>query len=132
MILVDTSVWIDYLRSKSNPKSDQLDRILDLKIPFGITGQIYQEVLQGVSTGKDFNSLKIYFSTFTIYSPLDERESYLQAAHIFFLCRKRGVTVRSSIDCLIVQIAREHHLKLLHHDKDFDYICKVVGGVEVL
>ena len=130
MILIDTSVWIDFLQARNNEKTEKLNKILELNIPFGITGQIYQEVLQGAATGKDFNTLKRYFDTFALYTPLDERESYAKAAQIYFLCRKKGITVRSTADCLIVQIARERRLKLLHNDKDFDYMCRAVGGFE--
>ena len=130
MILVDTSVWIDFLQVRNNKKTRQLDKILDLNIPFGITGQIYQEVLQGAGTEKDFNALKQYFDTFVLYAPLDERVSYAKAAQIFFLCKRKGITVRSTVDCLIVQVARERRLKLLHNDRDFDAIGKVIGGIE--
>ena len=130
MILVDTSVWIDFLQVRGNEKTEKLNRIMDLNIPFGITGQIYQEVLQGARTKKDFNLLKQYFDTFVLYTPLDDRVSYAKAAQIFFLCKKKGITVRSTADCLIVQIAREHRLKLLHNDKDFDEIEKAIGGIE--
>ena len=130
MILVDASVWIDFLQTRNNEKTDKLNRILDLNIPFGITGQIYQEVLQGAATEKDFNALKQYFDTFVLYAPLDERGSYAKAAEIFFLCKKKGITVRSTADCLIVQIARERRLKLLHNDRDFDHIGKAIGGVD--
>ena len=73
MILVDTSVWIDFLQSRDNESTEKLNSILDLNIPFGVTGQIYQEILQGAKTEKDFNKLKQYFDTFVLYSPLDER-----------------------------------------------------------
>ena len=131
MILIDTSVWIDFLQARNNEKTEKLNKVLDLHIPFGITGQIYQEVLQGAGTEKDFNALKQYFDTFVLYAPLDERGSYAKAAQIFFLCRKKGITVRGTAGCLIVQIAREHRLKLLHNDKDFDHICRAIGGVEI-
>jgi predicted nucleic acid-binding protein len=126
VILVDTSVWIDFLKNVQNEATDKLNTVLDLRIPFGITGHIYQELLQGVSAPADFQRLKEYLDTFTLYAPLHERDSYAEAARIYFSCRRKGITVRSSIDCLIVQIAREHNLKLLHNDRDFDQIKKVV------
>ena len=61
----------------------------------------------------------------------NEKESYSKAANIYFQCRKKGVTVRSSIDCLIVQIAIEHGLKLLHNDKDFEKISTVIKKIEL-
>ena len=130
MVLVDTSILIDFLRDKSGAQASKFNTILELNIPFGITSHIYQELLQGSATQKDFDTLKKYLDTFTIYAPQDEKESYAQAAHIYFLCRKEGIAVRSTIDCLIVQIAREHRLKLLHNDKDFDNIKKAVKDIE--
>ncbi len=130
MILVDTSVLIDFFSNKSNSATDKLTNIIELNIPFGITSHIYQEMLQGTATRKDFDTLKKYLNTFTFYMAKDEKQSYGEAARIYFNCRKQGITVRSSIDCLIVQIAREHNLKLLHNDKDFDHIKKVISDLE--
>ena len=130
MILVDTSVFIDFLSEKNNSATDKLHTIIDLKIPFGITSQIYQELLQGTASQKDFDVLKKYLNTFNFYAAKDEKRSYEEAARIYFQCRKQGITVRSSVDCLIVQIVRENSLKLLHHDKDFDNIKKVISDLE--
>ena len=59
------------------------------------------------------------------FNPKDEVASYEQAANIYFLCRKKGVPIRSTIDCLIAQTAIERDLYLLHNDKDFDRISSV-------
>jgi hypothetical protein len=130
MVLVDTSVLIDFLKSVENPATVKLNEIIELNIPFGITSHIYQELLQGVLSRKDYTSLKKYLDTFIFFHPLDSKESYAGAADIYFLCRKKGITVRSSTDCLIVQIAIEHGLKLLHNDKDFENIKKAIKGLE--
>lgn len=130
MILVDTSILIDYLRDKNDPKLGKFNEILELNIPFGICGVIYQELLQGAATQDDFDTLKKYLDTFTFYFPQNQKETYAEAAHIYFLCRRKGIAIRSTIDCLIVQIAREHNLKLLHNDKDFDNIKKVIKDIE--
>jgi len=130
MILVDTSILIDFLKDKRNSEIDKFNTILEMGIPFGITSHIYQELLQGSATQRDFKTLQRYLDTFIIYSPKDQKQSYAEAAYIYFLCKKRGITVRSTIDCLIVQIAREHGLKLLHNDRDFDNIRKVIKDIE--
>lgn len=130
MILVDTSVLVDYLKGRSNHAVKKLDSVFAMNIPFGITFHIYQELLQGAATPKEFTVLKSYLDAFIFYSVTEGRESYAKAAEIFFSCRKRGITVRSSIDCLIVQIALENGLKLLHNDRDFDNIGKVAGKLE--
>ena len=132
MVLVDTSVFLDFLNKKDNTAVKKFNTVLELKIPFGITGHIYQEILQGAATKKDFDVLKDYLDTFTFYAPLDSRQTYAKAAQIYFDCRRKGLTIRSTIDCLIVQIVREHKLQLLHNDKDFDAIKTVVTDIKFL
>lgn len=122
MYLVDTSVWIDYFRNKQNKAVDFFCTILDKKYPFGITSIIYQEMLQGVQTEQDFIKLSNYLMTQRFYHPADQVETYNQAAKIYFNCRKKGITVRSTVDCLIAQISIENDLILIHHDKDYEFI----------
>ncbi len=126
VILVDTSVLIDYLRGADNSAVEQFQHVLDHNLPFGISSLIYLEVLQGVRTEKDFDSVKSYLETHRFYSLQDEKESYASAARIYFLCRKKGITINSTVDCLIAQTAIENDLALLHNDADFDRMRKVV------
>jgi predicted nucleic acid-binding protein len=126
LILVDTSVMIDYLTGNENDAMYKFQYILDNNIPFGINPFIYQEVLQGVRTEKDFDKVKKYLDTQRFYSLKDEKESFASAAKIYFRCRKKGITVNSTIDCLIAQTTIENNLYLLHNDSDFDNIAKVV------
>jgi hypothetical protein len=130
MILVDTSVLIDFLRGRSSEPCDKFDSVIAANIPFGISVQVYQEALQGCRSDKDFAVLKDYLDSLTFYSVQNGRETYAQAAHLYFLCRRKGITVRSSIDCLIAQIAVENNLKLLHNDRDFEQIAKVENRLE--
>ena len=131
MYLVDTSVWIDYLRDRQNSATKILSTILDKKIPFGITSFIYQEILQGAPSHDAFEELKSYFSTQKFFHPKHENETFQSAAYLYFLCRRKGITIRSSIDCLIAQIAIEHKLVLLHHDQDYEKISKVIPELEL-
>lgn len=125
MVLVDTSVLIDYLRGADNGAVRRLQRILDAGIAFGISPLTYLEVLQGTRTEKDLREVKSYLETHRFYGLRDERESYAAAARIYFDCRKKGITVNSTVDCLIAQTAIEHDLELLHNDADFDRMRKV-------
>ena len=127
MVLVDTSVIIGYLQGDENDAILRFQYILDNNIPLGINSVIYQEVLQGVKTEKDFDKTKKYLDTQRFYTLKDERESYASAAKIYFKCRKKGITLGSTIDCLIAQTAIENNLILLHNDSDFDNISKVVN-----
>ncbi len=126
MILVDTSVLIDLFKGISNDPTDRMREVLTHDIPFGITSVIYQEVLQGAKSEKEYALLKEYLSCQRFYHPKDPLKTYEDAAQIYFRCRKKGVTIRSTIDCLIAQIALEQNLLLLHNDKDFDAMAPIV------
>lgn len=127
MVLVDTSVLIDYLRGTDNHSTSLLNRILESNIPFGITSLIYMEILQGVRTEKDFIAVKEYLDTQRFYGLRDEKASYAAAARIYFTCRKQGLTINSTGDCLIAQTAIENDLFLLHNDSDFVKMQKAVS-----
>lgn len=126
MILVDTSVLIDLFTGISNDPADRMREVLIHDIPFGITSVIYQEVLQGAKTEKEYALLKNYLSCQRFFHPKDPLKTYEDAAQIYFNCRKKGITVRSTIDCLIAQIALEGNLLLLHNDKDFDAMAPII------
>ncbi len=126
MYLIDTSVWIDYFRDIKNASTRKFISILDSHLPFGITGVIYQEVLQGSASEQDLNQLKDYLSTQRFFHPQDEIITYELAAKLLYQCRRKGITIRSTIDCFIAQIAIEHDLVLLHNDQDYDRIRSVV------
>ncbi len=125
MILVDTSVLIDYLEGRENPAVNRFIEVLDRDIPFGISPITLLEVLQGAATEKDFTTLREYLGSQTIYDLAGGLESYAEAAKIFFDLRKKGMSAGSSMDCLIAQTAIDHALFLLHNDSDFDRIAKV-------
>ena len=93
--------------------------MLEVGLPFGITAFIYQELLQGAASDQEYEMMKRFLSTQRFYHPLDPVDSFADAARIYFDCRCKGITIRSTIDCLIAQIALEHDLLLLHNDKDF-------------
>lgn len=124
MILVDTSVLIDFFRGGRHPKTEKFREILANQIPFGITSLIYQEILQGAKDEAEFENLKDYLSCQYFYFPDDEITSYEKAARMYYDLRKKGITVRSAIDCLIVQIAKENNLSLLHNGRDYDKLVE--------
>ena len=119
MYLVDTSVWIDYLRGSDLPHVALLDRLLDNPLAVGITDVIYLEILQGANQPAHFERWKLYFGGQRFYRFDDPAASHAAAAQLYLDCRRDGITVRSSMDCLIAQCALENDLVLLHHDADF-------------
>ena len=130
MILVDSSVLIDFLKGRQSISTKKFEEIIERNIPFGITSFIYQEILQGAKTLSEFNLLQEYLSTQVFYHPTDIIKSYENSAKLFYILRRNGITIRSTIDCLITQIAKENNLFLLHNDKDFKPICKLAKVTE--
>lgn len=132
MILVDTSVWIDYLRGSKTRAIQTLDQMMHDEMPFAITGIVYQEILQGADSDKSYSRLTEYFGTQRFLHPIDPVESHALAAEIYMRCRHAGVTIRSTIDCLIAQIAIEHGVGLLHDDRDFLQMASVVSELKLV
>ena len=97
MILVDTSVLVDFFKGISNSPADRLKEIIERNIPFGITSVIYQEILQGARNKKEYELLGTYLECQRFYQPLDTVSSYAQAAGIYFTCGKNGITIRSTL-----------------------------------
>ena len=131
MILVDTSVIINYLKDRKNEAVKQFEYILEKSLPYGINTFIYQEILQGAKTDKEYNLLKVYFETIPLYYLKYGKESYEQAALINIRCRQNGITIRSTIDLLIAETAIENNVYLLHDDNDFINIAKVIKELKL-
>jgi len=125
VILVETSVLIGFLEGRDSPAVRRFLEVLERDLPFGLSPLTVLEVLQGAATERDFVKLRDYLGSQVIYGPEGGLESYASAAKIFFDLRRRGLTVGSSVDCLIAQTAIEHNLHLLHDDADFGRIAKV-------
>ena len=131
MYLVDTSVWIDLFRQNGRQAATRLKSLLSNDIPIFITGMIYQEILQGARNEKDFMLLQEYLKSQAFRHPRHVVESYAKAGRIYYDCRRKGITVRSSIDCLIAQTAIEHDLILLHNDRDFERIAEAAPELKL-
>lgn len=98
--------------------------LVDRGCPFGLTGTIYQEVLQGVSMSEEFERISEYLGSQLFYHPQHPVISCGEAARMYFDCCREGITIRSATDCLIARIAIEHDLMLLH-DRDFEKMAAV-------
>lgn len=129
MYLVDTSVWIDYIRGHDRPHVRFLRDLLSNPLAASITPLIYMEILQGARDRASYDRLQSYFSGQQFVDFDRTARSHAAAARIYLDCRQRGLTVRSSTDCLIAQCAIECDLTLLHHDRDFRHIASVVPAL---
>ncbi|MCL2294265.1 MAG: PIN domain nuclease [Spirochaetes bacterium] len=125
MILVDTSVLIGYFKKSDGTEYDKMDYIIDNNIPYGICYYVYQELLQGSKNEKEYKLLKEYLDTLPFYNLLYGKQSFENAAIMYINCRKKGITIRSTLDLLIAEIAIENNLYLLHNDTDYTNISKV-------
>lgn len=125
MVLVDTSVWIDFLRGSPTAEVTMLESFLEGEEIVGTAPIILQEVLQGAETAERFERWRREFSGLMCYLPRDPIDTHVDAARLFASCRRAGKTPRSGNDCLIARIAIEHDLLLLEDDRDFEAIAKV-------
>ncbi len=125
MIVVDTSVLIDFFRGLETPATARLEEINAESQPFAIPGACCQELLQGAKDENEWSLLTEYLGTQRILHPKDPWETHVGAARIYFDLRRRGVTVRSTMDCWIAQSVLEIDGTLLHDDDDFDHIAQI-------
>jgi hypothetical protein len=118
MLLVDSSVWIDYFRGATTPQTDYLNAILTQR-EILVGDIILAEVLQGFRSDTDFEDARRALSRFHQVRMLDT-DLALQSARYYRALRKLGITVRKTIDCFIATYAIAHRHDLLHSDGDFD------------
>ena len=125
MIVVDTSVLINLFRGIKTEATAAFKSIEQDDVPFMLPAICCQELLQGAKNQKEWMLLSNYLLTQEILYPKDEMTTYQGAAKIYFDLRRQGVTIRSTIDCLVAQQVLEYkHAKLLHDDVDFTNIAK--------
>ena len=125
MILVDTSVLISALRQHETRPVQRLRELEAEGLPYSVPILCAMEVLQGARDEKDWRLLDQMLEGFDLVPPGDPWESHRLAARISFDCRRKGLTVRSSVDCLVAQVALDHEAALLHDDDDFERIAEV-------
>ena len=117
MIMVDSSVWIDYFNGHDTCETKQLDRLLGIE-PIAISDLILTEVLQGFRNDKDYEIAKDLLNSLTIFELLGEKMA-IKSADNYRRLRKQGITIRKTIDVIIASFCIENNLPLLFSDKDF-------------
>jgi predicted nucleic acid-binding protein len=125
VIIVDTTVWVDYLRGRRNPETEWLDREVGRE-EIGVADLILCEVLQGVRSEKDFGHARMVLGEFALF-PTGGRELAIAAARNYRTIREEGLTVRKTIDCLIATFCIMNGFALLHRDRDFDAFEEILG-----
>ena len=117
MILVDSSVWIDYFNGRTTVETNTLDALLGVE-PLGIGDVMLTEVLHGFRADKDYQTAKKLMMTLSIFDMLGTAMA-IQSADNFRLLRKQGITVRKTADVMIATYCIENSHSLLFADKDF-------------
>jgi len=125
MILVDTTVWIDFFKGAEEPHVGVLEHRIHGRDDLCICGLILTEVLQGLRSDRQYREVKRDLDNL-IYLPM-QRNIFINSAAIYRSLRKRGITVRKPIDCMIASVAIANDIPLLHNDRDFDPIAKHCG-----
>ncbi len=125
MILVDSSVWIDYFRGTATPQTDRLDELLGA-VPLAVGDLILTEVLQGFASDRQFNEARRLMNALELVN-LGGLDVAIEAARNYRRLRELGVTVRKTIDTVIATRCIVNGMQLLHSDRDFDAFEQHLG-----
>ena len=125
MIVVDSSVWIDYFNGRVTPQTDWLDSAIGSQ--YIVVGDlILTEVLQGFQSDIDFKTAEKLLLSFPVVEMVG-KEKAVKSAETYRLLRKKGVTIRKTIDVMIGTFCIKNGYSLLHDDRDFDPLQKYLG-----
>lgn len=122
MIVVDTSVWIDFFRDTPTPEVELLDELVAQDAGVALTDVILTEILQGLRDDRQARRVERRMRAFDILR-LQDLEDFTRAAALYRRARARGVTMRRTLDCLIASVCVREDLPLLHADADFDRLA---------
>jgi len=125
MVIVDTTVWIDYFRGAENSETRWLEARLQLQ-PLGLTDLILCEILQGIKNDHDFSRVQSDLMKFHVFH-MGGSALAIATAKNHRILRGHGYTVHKTIDCLIATFCLQEEHELLHRDRDFDPFEKVLG-----
>lgn len=117
MIVVDTSVWIDYFNGRDTPETERLDGLLGHE-PLGIGDLILTEVLQGFRVDRDYRIARSLLTSLMLFD-MAGVENALRSAEQYRLLRRRGITIRSTVDVIIATACIVEDYALLFSDRDF-------------
>ena len=122
-VLVDTSVWVDFFNGHPSPQAETLARLIREEADLVSCGLIVSEVLQGLRQTKSLSTIESHFREMDWLTP-KEPDTYIEAADLFRRLRARGFTIRSTIDCVIANLAAHHDALILSKDRDLTLIVE--------
>lgn len=126
MILVDSSVWIDFFNGRITPQTDNLALLLDDMAPVAVADLVLFEVLRGFRHERDYLAARKTLSALPVVE-IGGEDNALQAAQHDRLLRAMGYTIRSAVDVLQASYCIDHDYALLHNDTDFDAMENLRG-----
>ncbi|MBI4126779.1 MAG: PIN domain nuclease [Deltaproteobacteria bacterium] len=131
MVLVDTSVWIDFFRKSRTAEAKALATLIASEQDIATCGVIRQEILQGIRDDLMLRRVRALLDQMH-YLPLEEPRTFDEAADIFRQARLAGKTLRRPLDCIIAAIAMRWNVQLLQRDHDFTTIAIVAPLLKLL
>jgi predicted nucleic acid-binding protein len=124
VIIVDTTVWIDFLEARGTTFDRHLTELLENDAPIALVDIIYGEILQGIRDDDTYQRTRASLLAHPIVRPRG-LETFEAAANLYRMARRRGLTVRRSVDCLIAAMCVETEAQIYHNDRDFDALARV-------
>jgi predicted nucleic acid-binding protein len=121
-IIVDTSVWVDFLNGSVNFQSQKLKQLIKDDEPVYLLPVIIQEILQGIRSDANFENILNILDGFPVIT-FDPIQAAIGAARLYRDLREKGITIRKSNDCLIAYVAIMTDSEILYKDRDFDLIA---------
>lgn len=122
MILVDTTVWVDFFSGRPSHEALYLTQCIEQQDELCTCGIILTEILQGIKYPTEYQKTKELMETLLFLDMT--QNTFISAANIYRSLREKGMTIRKTLDYMIAAVAIEYQATLLHHDRDFDPIEK--------
>ncbi|MCA1842500.1 MAG: PIN domain nuclease [Actinobacteria bacterium] len=123
MIVVDTSVWVDFFWDRDRWQVEHLAQLIADDDTIALTDVVLTEILQGLPDNRTVRRVERRLAAFDVLR-LETLDDFRRAAELYRRARTRGVTIRRTLDCLIASICVRDDIPLLHADADFDHLAR--------
>ena len=124
MIVVDTTVWIDFLEARATSLDRHLVELIEEDAPIALVDIVYCEILQGIREDDTYQRIRASLLAYPIVRP-QGLGTFETAANLYRTARRQGLTIRRSADCLIAAMCLENGAEIYHNDRDFDALASV-------
>jgi predicted nucleic acid-binding protein len=124
LIVVDTTVWIDFLEARGTAFDRHLTALVESDAPIALVDIVYCEVLQGIRDADTYHRTRLSLLAHPILRPRG-LETFETAANLYRTARRRGLTIQRTVDCVIAATCLEARAEIYHNDRDFDAIARV-------